>query len=61
MTYNNVQYLKNNVFILHVKACQNIILHQTHKIMIFKKASNDPFNCIINKKKTFLLFYFLCF
>ncbi len=28
---------------LNIKACQHILLHQIHKIMIFKKASNDPF------------------
>ncbi len=34
---SNVQYLKNNVF-FNIKACQHILLHQIHKIMIFKKA-----------------------
>ncbi len=29
--------------VLYIKACQHILLHQTHKIMIFKKASYDPF------------------
>ncbi len=29
---------------LNIKACQHILLHQIHKIMIFKKASYDPFN-----------------
>ncbi len=38
MTYNNVQYLKNNVF-LNIKACQHILLHQ---IIIFEKAPYDP-------------------
>ncbi len=28
---------------LNTKACQHIFLPQIHKIMIFKKASNDPF------------------
>ncbi len=28
---------------LNIKACQHILLHQIHKIMIFKKASYDPF------------------
>ncbi len=27
---------------LNIKACQHILLHQIHKIMIFKKASYDP-------------------
>ncbi len=40
-TYNNVQYLKNNLF-FYIKACQHILLHQIHKIMIFKIASYDP-------------------
>ncbi len=31
---------------LNIKACQHILLHQIHKIMIFKKASYDPFNWI---------------
>ncbi len=26
-----------------LKACQHILLHQIHKMMIFKKASYDPF------------------
>ncbi len=26
----------------YIKACQHILLHQIHKIMIFKKASYDP-------------------
>ncbi len=34
---------------LNIKACQHILLHQIHKIMIFKIASYDPF-------KTFLTF-----
>ncbi len=29
---------------LNIKSCQHILLHQIHKIMIFKKASYDPFN-----------------
>ncbi len=28
----------------NIKACQHILLHQIHQIMIFKKASYDPFN-----------------
>ncbi len=28
---------------LNIKACQHILLHQIHKLMIFKKASYDPF------------------
>uniref|UniRef100_A0A671N6Q6 Phosphomannomutase n=1 Tax=Sinocyclocheilus anshuiensis TaxID=1608454 RepID=A0A671N6Q6_9TELE len=28
---------------LNIKACQHILLHQIHKIMIFKIASYDPF------------------
>ncbi len=37
-----VQYWKIMCF-LNIKACQHILLHQKHKIMIFKKASYDPF------------------
>ncbi len=29
---------------LNIKACQHILLHQIHKLMIFKIASYDPFN-----------------
>ncbi len=29
---------------LNIEACQHILLHQIHKIMIFKKPSYDPFN-----------------
>ncbi len=29
---------------LNIKSCQHILLHQIHKITIFKKASYDPFN-----------------
>ncbi len=29
---------------LNIKACQHILLHQIHKITIFKKASYDLFN-----------------
>ncbi len=32
---------------LNIKACQHILLHQIHKIMIFKKASYDPFNRLL--------------
>ncbi len=32
------------MFFLNIKAYQYILLHQIHKIMIFKKASYDPFN-----------------
>ncbi len=28
---------------LNIKACQHILLHQIHQIIIFKKASYDPF------------------
>ncbi len=28
----------------NIKACQHILLHQMHKIIIFKQASYDPFN-----------------
>ncbi len=28
---------------LNIKACQHILLHQKHKIMIFKIESYDPF------------------
>ncbi len=31
------------MFFFNIKACQHILLHQIHKIMIFKKASYDPF------------------
>ncbi len=31
------------MYFLNIKACQHILLHQIHKIMIFKKASYDPF------------------
>ncbi len=31
---------------LNIKACQHILLHQIYKIMIFKKASYDPFKFI---------------
>ncbi len=34
-TYNNVKYLKNNVVLFDIKACQHILLHQTHTVMIF--------------------------
>ncbi len=37
---------------LNIKACQHILLHQKHKIMIFKKASYDPFKN--------LNYYFAC-
>ncbi len=30
---------------LNIKAFQHILLHQIHKIMIFKKASYDLFKC----------------
>ncbi len=39
---------------LIIKACQHILLHQIHKIIIFKKASYDPFKnhlCSGEKKK----------
>ncbi len=36
-------YLKNNVVFFNIKACQHILLHQIHQIIIFKKASYDPF------------------
>ncbi len=32
----------------NIKACQHILLHQIHKIMIFKKASYDPFKTFWN-------------
>ncbi len=31
---------------LNIKACQHILVHQIHKIMIFKIASYDPFKII---------------
>ncbi len=36
---------------LIIKACQHILLHQIHKIMIFKKASYDLFNILITWEK----------
>ncbi len=39
-TYDNVHYFKNCFF--NIKACQHVLLHQIHKIMIFKIASYDP-------------------
>uniref|UniRef100_A0A671RDP9 Uncharacterized protein n=1 Tax=Sinocyclocheilus anshuiensis TaxID=1608454 RepID=A0A671RDP9_9TELE len=35
-------FVENEAF--ERRACQHILLHQIHKIMIFKKASYDPFN-----------------
>ncbi len=32
---------------MNIKACQHILLHQIHKIMIFKNASYDPFNIFV--------------
>ncbi len=29
---------------LNIKVCQHIMLHQMHKIMIFKIASYEPFS-----------------
>ncbi len=40
---------------LNIKACQHILLHQIHKIMIFKKASYDPFK-EFNSFREFLLY-----
>ncbi len=34
---------------LNIKACQHILLHQIHKIMLFKKASYDPFKVKVNQ------------
>ncbi len=31
---------------LNIKACQHILLHQIHKIMIFKKASYDHLSVV---------------
>ncbi len=44
---------KHYVFFFYIKACQHILLHQIHKIMIFKKASYDHFktHCTGKKKK----------
>uniref|UniRef100_A0A673NKM4 WW domain-containing adapter protein with coiled-coil-like n=1 Tax=Sinocyclocheilus rhinocerous TaxID=307959 RepID=A0A673NKM4_9TELE len=42
MNHGNVDMGKIN------EACQHILLHQIHKIMIFKKTSYDPFNDIKN-------------
>ncbi len=39
---------------LNIKACQHILLHQIHKIMIFKKASYDPFKHKISILERFL-------
>ncbi len=35
-----------NMCFLNIKAWQHILLHKIHKIMIFKKASCDPFKAI---------------
>ncbi len=32
---------------MNIKAWQHILLHQIHKIMIFKKESYDPFKLVI--------------
>ncbi len=41
---------------LNIKACQHILLHQIHKIMIFKIASYDPFKSnLFNKSLRFYL------
>ncbi len=40
---------------LNIKACQHILLHQIHKIMIFKKASYDPFKSIFKYAKNYQL------
>ncbi len=32
--------------LLNIKACQHILLQQIDKIMIFKKASYDPFKIV---------------
>ncbi len=32
---------------LNIKSCQHILLHQIHKIMIFKIASYNPFNIFV--------------
>ncbi len=43
------------IWFWNIKACQHIILHQIYKILIFTKASYDPFNvtklrcCIVAK------------
>ncbi len=45
-------------FNINVK-CQHILLHQIHKIMIFKKASYDSFKKIVrNLKKKYLFSYY---
>ncbi len=31
------------MFFFYITACQHIVLHQIHQIIIFKKASYDPF------------------
>ncbi len=33
---------------LNIKSCQHILLHQIHQIIIFKKASYDPFKVCFN-------------
>ncbi len=40
---------------LNIKACQHILLHQIHKIMIFKKASYDPFKQVLDVVSPYLL------
>ncbi len=38
-----IMYSIWKICFFYIKTCQHILLHQIHKIMIFKKASNDPF------------------
>ncbi len=42
----NIYVKKSYVFF---EACHFILLHEIHKILIFKIASYDPFKCFSNK------------
>ncbi len=37
----------NIMCFFNINACQHILLHQIHKIKIFKKASYDPFKVLL--------------
>ncbi len=45
---------------LNIKACQHILLHQVHKITIFKKASYDPFNSMLSMLSLIVFFFYEC-
>ncbi len=42
---------------LNIKAWRHILLHQIHKIMVFKKASYDPFNVAIMNNEVAIVRY----